>query len=171
MAAAGGAAGSVLLLTTPPGVFSDIVPFLVAAGSLALLLTPVLIGLRARRPRPAGSRVALPGVGLLSVYGGYFGAGSGVMLLTLGLVLLDPHLPRANAIKNMLVGAAGVASAIVFVVAGPVDWPAVAPLAAGFLIGSTLGPVLARRVPARVVRWVVAALGFALAVDLWLGGR
>jgi uncharacterized membrane protein YfcA len=83
------------------------------------------------------------------------------------LVLVDDRLPEANAIKNMLVGVTGVASAGVFVVAGPVDWTAVAPLGVGLFAGSVVGPVITRRVPPAVVRWVVAALGFALAVELW----
>jgi uncharacterized membrane protein YfcA len=107
-------------------------------------------------------------VGLVSVYSGYFGAGSGVLLLVVAMVLLDPGLPRANAIKNMLIGASAVTSAAVFIVAGPVDWAAVTPLALGLFTGSLLGPVVARRMPARLVRSTVAALGLLLAVKLWL---
>lgn len=168
VAAAGGAAGSILLLSTSAAVFTRIVPLLVLAGSVALLASPALVALRRGGPDGRGPAPALAGVALLSVYGGYFGAGSGVMLLTLALVLVHPGLPRANAAKNMLVGAAGLASAAVFIVAGPVDWAAAAPLAAGMLVGSTVGPTLTRRLPERLVRWVVSVMGFALALDLWL---
>ena len=89
------------------------------------------------------------------------------MVLAAVLVSGEPHLPRANALKNMLLGASAVASAVVFVVAGPVDWSAVAPLAAGLFVGSLVGPVVARRVPERVIRHAVAVLGLALAVRLW----
>jgi uncharacterized membrane protein YfcA len=71
-------------------------------------------------------------------------------------------------VKNMLVGATAVASAVVFVVARPIDWTVVAPLACGLLVGSTVGPVVARRVPARLIRWVAAGLGFVLAIELWV---
>lgn len=167
VAAVGAALGAVLLLSTPPGTFALIVPFLVASGSLALVVQPRLTALTARQMldhRP----LALVPIGLISVYGGYFGAGSGVLLLALALILFDPRLPEANAIKNMLVGASAVAAAAVLVVAGPVAWDAVAPLAIGAFAGSTVGPIVARRAPARLVRLTVAALGLLLAVQLWL---
>ena len=105
VAAAGGAAGAGLLLSTPPGVFARVVPFLVATGALALLFEPRLTAWRERRASHPG-KVALPtGVATLSLYNGYFGAGAGVMTLTLMLMLVDRHLPTANALKNMLVGA------------------------------------------------------------------
>lgn len=166
VAACGAAAGAVLLLTTPPGVFDRLVPFLVAAGSVALLVQPRLTPHVARRQNRG--TVALPLVGLVSVYAGYFGSGAGVLLLAMLLVLVDDRLPEANAAKNMLLGVTAVASAAVFVVAGPVEWGMVAPLAVGLFAGSAVGPVLARRVPAVVVRWSVAAFGLALAVRLWV---
>lgn len=165
VAAAGATAGAVLLLTTPPGVFSRVVPFLVAGGSLALLLAPALT---ARVGGRRGRASALPLVALVSVYSGYFGAGAGVLLLALLLVLVDDRLPEANAMKNMLNGVSTVAAATVLVLAGPVDWTAVAPLAVGLFAGSLAGPVVARRLPARAVRWLSAGLGFALAVRLAL---
>lgn len=166
VAACGAAAGAVLLVSTPPGAFSRVVPFLIATGSLALLGQPWLTRRFPRHPHQAGG-FALPLVGLVSIYTGYFGAGSGVLLLAVLLVLVDDRLPEANAVKNRLVGAGAVAAATIFVLAGPVDWRAVAPLAVGLFAGSTVGPVIARRVPHTVVRWIVAALGIALAIELW----
>lgn len=166
--AAGAAAGAAVLLSTPPGLFGRIVPFLVAAGSLALLLEPRLTTWRQRR-HSHDSQLALPaGLLALSFYNGYFGAGAGVMTLTLLLVLVDRHLPTANALKNMLVGAASLVSAAFFALIGSVDWRAAAPLALGMLVGSSLGPCVARRLPARVLRSLVVLLGMALAVQLWL---
>jgi hypothetical protein len=81
---------------------------------------------------------------VLSLYNGYFGAGAGVMILTLLLVLVDGDLPTANALKNMLLGAAAVVSAAIFVVFGAIDWSAAIPLALGMLAGSRVGPVVAR---------------------------
>lgn len=162
-AALGAAAGSVLLLSTSPGVFTHVVPFLVAAGSLVLLAQPCLTR-RVRRHQ--GRAVAWPAVAVVSVYGGYFGAGSGIMLLALLLVLVDERLPEANAVKNMLLGAGTVTSAAIFALAGPVPWASVLPLAAGMLAGSAAGPPIARCVPPAVLRWAVGLLGLALAVDL-----
>jgi uncharacterized membrane protein YfcA len=167
VAAAGGAAGSSLLLATPGGVFTRVVPFLVITGSLALLAQPWL----SSRRQYAGleARFGLPvGLFLFSVYNGYFGAGSGVMILALLLFTTDADLPRANALKNMLIGAAAIVSATGFALLGPVDWAAAAALGAGMFIGSTLGPRVARRVPATALRWAIAALGVALAVQLWV---
>jgi uncharacterized membrane protein YfcA len=148
---------------TGSGRFGHLVPVLLAAGSLALLCQPVLTRrLHARR----GHVLALPVVATVSVYSGYFGAGAGVLLLATLLVLVDQRLPEANAVKNMLNGAATVSAAAVLVVAGPVVWAAVVPLAAGLFVGATLGPVVVRHLPATVVRVAVAALGLGLAVRL-----
>lgn len=168
VAAAGGAAGAALLLSTPSGVFARVVPFLVLLGALALACEPQITAWRDRRgaqTHPATLPVVLVA---LSLYNGYFGAGSGVMVLTLMLVLVEPHLPIANALKNMLIGASSLAAATILVGFGPVDWSAVLPLAAGMLAGSRVGPVVARRLPPGLLRWLIVALGLALAVDLWL---
>ena len=169
VAALGGAAGSVLLLVTPPGVFTRVVPFLVAAGSLALLGQPWLAARPSWRPDAGWGRLLLPsGIAALSCYNGYFGAGSGVLTLALLLLTTEPLLARANALKNMTVGAATVTSAVLFAVLTRVDWGAVAPLALGLFAGSLAGPWVARRVPPAVLRWLVTLSGLALAVHLWL---
>ena len=168
VAAVGGAAGAGLLLGTPPGVFSRVVPFLVAAGSVVLLCEPRLTAWRQRREGPAHKLALAAGLVGLSLYNGYFGAGSGVMTLTLLLVLVDRRLPIANALKNMLIGAATVVSASVFALSGSVDWSAAAPLAAGMLAGSRVGPLVARRVAPDLLRRLIALLGMVLALELWL---
>jgi len=167
IAAAGGAIGAVLLLATPSTVFSRVVPFLVAVGSLALLLQPRLSALR-KRDGHTNNPLLLAGLLSVSAYNGYFGAGSGVMTLSLLLFTVDPHLARANAIKNMFIGAASVVSALVFILFGPVDWAAAVPLGIGMFAGSLVGPRLARHMPASVLRWIAALLGIGLAVRLWM---
>ncbi|NYI88765.1 hypothetical protein HNR02_002088 [Amycolatopsis endophytica] len=166
VASCGAAAGAALLLNTPPGTFSRVVPFLVAAASLVLLAQPWLTA-RLRSQRHRARALTLPLLGLVAIYAGYFGAGSGILLLAVLLVLIDDRLPAANAIKNMMLGVGATVSAVIFVVGGPVDWAVVLPLAAGLFVGSAFGPVIARRVPSTVVRWVVAALGIVLAAGLW----
>ena len=168
VAAAGGGLGVALLLSTPAGLFTRVVPFLVLTGSLALLAQPRLSARHEQRPG-SHTRLILPaGVLTLSAYGGYFGAGSGIMTLTLLLFATESELPKANALKNMLIGAGAVMAASVCAAFAPVDWAAVAPLSAGMLAGSTLGPRVTRRVPATLMRWLIAALGVGLAVQLWL---
>ncbi len=168
VAAAGGAAGSLLLLVTPPGVFGRVVPFLVAAGSLALLCQPWLAERHSWQPDAGWGRLLLPcGLAALSCYNGYFGAGSGVLLLALLLLTTDPRMATANALKNMVVGAATITSAVLFAALTRVNWAAVAPLALGLFAGSLAGPWVARRLPPGVLRWLVAVCGLALAARLW----
>ncbi len=165
---AGGAIGAALLLSTPAGLFVRIVPFLVVGASLALVLQRRLYDWQGHRLAHADKLVVLAGLFVVAIYNGYFGAGSGIMLLALLLVLVERHLAKANAFKNMLLGAATLVSALAFVLFTSVDWSAVLPLAAGMFAGSTLGPRIARRVPADPLRWVVALFGLALATWLWL---
>jgi uncharacterized membrane protein YfcA len=167
VAALGSVLGSVLLLTTTAGMFARIVPFLVAGGSVVLLAQPALMRLRERVLVGAPFLTVLL-VGAVSIYGGYFGAGSGVMLLAVVSVLVDPRIPPANAIKNMLIGATSLAAAAVFMINGGVQWGAVLPLAGGLLVGSALGPVVVRHLRPNLVRWLAAAFGFLLAAYLWL---
>ena len=168
LAAAGGALGSALLLATPADAFDQVVPFLVAAGSLALLFQPRLTALSGHRARQH-TGVLVAGVLSVSAYSGYFGAGSGVMTLTLLLLTVDEYLPNANALKNMLIGAASIISALTFIIFGPVEWAAALPLSAGMFAGSLIGPRLARHIPARILRGVIALLGMGLAIKLWIG--
>ena len=168
MTAAGGLLGAALLLCTPAQAFARVVPFLVAAGaSIALLVQPAL---RAPAEHEDHRRKPALFAGLLGVsaYGGYFGAGSGIMTLALLLITVDSRLVTANALKNMLIGAGSVISAATLVIFSPVQWAAAVPLAAGLLVGSTIGPVLARRVRPGVLRWLMALLGIGLAVRLWV---
>jgi uncharacterized protein len=167
IAVVGSAVGSVLLLLTPPGAFAQLVPFLVAGGSVVLIVQPALMKLR-KRSHGGGAARAVLLVGVVSVYGGYFGAGSGVMLLAVVLVLVDSRIPSANAIKNMLVAITSLTAAAVFMVSEPVPWNAVLPLAAGLLVGSAVGPIIVRVLPPNVVRWFAAACGLFLAAYLWL---
>jgi uncharacterized membrane protein YfcA len=91
-----------------------------------------------------------------------------VLLLALLLLSAEPSLVSANALKNMLVGAATITSAVLFALFAHVDWAAVAPLAAGMFLGSLAGPRVARRLPPGLLRWLVALTGLALAVRLWV---
>ncbi len=156
---AGGLVGAVLLLVTPGEVFADIVPLLIAGASVLLLLQPRI----SIRPHPMLATAGMFGV---AVYGGYFGAGSGVLTLGLLMVTVEQDLARANAFKNVVLGIADILVAVAFVVAGTVVWSVTIPLAIGALIGGAIGPAVTRRVPAGVVRVGAAVSGLGLAV--WL---
>jgi hypothetical protein len=138
----------------------------VALGSVALLVQPKVSALRDGHGRGKAA-VLLAGLLVISTYSGYFGAGSGVLTLALLLFTVDSQLVRANALKNVIVGVATAISALILVLAGPVDWTVVLPLAAGLFTGSLIGPKVARRVPAWILRWLVALVGLGLAAWLW----
>ena len=168
LAVAGTAAGAVLLLLTPAGVFERIVPFLVALAAVALLVQPRVSSWLEERPGSSSGFWAQCGLLAVWVFDGYWGVGAGVMALAVLVLAVETDLARANALKNVLLGVADVACSIVFIVYGPVRWAAVVPLGLGVLAGSRLGPSLTRRIPEGVLRIVVALIGLGLAVDLWL---
>jgi uncharacterized protein len=157
-------AGVALLLTTPPSTFAVVVPYLLVLAAAALVAQPVLVRRRAHPPAPLVG-AAMFAVG---VYVGYFGAGSGVMVLALLLVVLDETIATTNAFKNVLLGAADVVAAAAFLLFGPVRVSAAVALGAGLLVGSYLGPSLTRRAPEGPFRWAAAATGVGLAVWLFV---
>ena len=163
---AGGITGAVLLLSTPSAAFEKIVPFLIAAGSIAILVRRPILDAAEHEHRRHDPRVVLACTGLIGVYGGYFGAGGGVMMLALFLWAMTDPLPRANAFKNLVLGTANGAAAVLFVFFGDVRWSAVVPLGAGVLVGARLGPIVVRRVPPTPLRVGIAIAGFALAAKL-----
>ncbi|HZG90188.1 MAG TPA: sulfite exporter TauE/SafE family protein [Pseudonocardia sp.] len=113
-------------------------------------------------------RGVLVGVFVVSVYGGYFGAAAGVLMLALVLVGLPVSLLQGNALKTVLLGLANVIAAIGFAVFGPVAWWAVPPMAVGLLVGAWCGPWVARRLPPTALRTGIALAGLGLAVSLAL---
>jgi uncharacterized protein len=168
LAVAGSGAGAVLLLVTPAEVFGRIVPFLVAFAAVALLVQPWMSAWLGRHPGSRGGLWAQCGLLAVWVFDGYWGVGAGVMALAVLTLAAETHLARANALKNVLLGVADIACSIVFILYGPVRWAAVVPLAIGVLAGSRVGPSLTRRIPAGILRIVVALAGLGLAVHLWL---
>ena len=156
-------AGAILLVVTPGAVFDRIVPFLVAAASVALLLQPSIAEWQERGGHTAGrAAIAISGTGV-SVYNGYFGAGSGILMIALLLLTTEPVLHRANSLKNVILFAADLLPAVLFAVVGTVVWRAALPLGAGALLGGLIGPAIARRVPPGLLRILIAACGFVLA--------
>jgi uncharacterized protein len=163
----GGVAGAALLLTTPAHAFERLVPWLVALASVALLTSPWLRQVRARRLNESSPMLLLL-VAAVATYGGYFGAAAGVLLLaTFAAVLRDPYR-MINALKNIVLGSANIAASVIFVFVAPVDWRAAIPLAVGCLIGSSVGPPIVRRLPETPLRVVVGVAGLALATKLYL---
>jgi hypothetical protein len=164
-AGAGAAAGAALLLVSPAGVFDAMVPWLILAACGLLAAQPRVPTLA--RDGGAGSPLALHGaVFVASVYGGYFGAGLGIMLLAILGVFVDDGLQRLNALKGVLSLLVGIVAAAGFALFGPVAWDAAGIVGVACLAGGALGVSLARRLPAGVLRGVVIAYGVVVAVVL-----
>jgi len=167
--ALGGAGGAALLLLTPARTFEAAAPVLIGAASVLLLLqaaaAPETGTGHADRER---SPFLIAALFCVAVYVGYFGAAGGILLLVVLTTMLTEPLARTNAIKNVVSGLANAVAAVAFALFGPVRWAAVLPLAAGFLIGGRIGPVLVRYLPARVLRVVIGLAGIALATKLGL---
>jgi uncharacterized protein len=170
-AALGGAVGAALLLLTPAEGFEKLVPILLGLASVAILV-PRRGNRQARVASHQQHRVTVlfeaTAIFLISIYGGYFGAAAGVMLLALLLGAGHETLAHANAGKNVLLGVANGVAALVFVALAPVQWLAVVPLGLGCLLGSRLGPIVVRHAPARPMRALIGVSGLALAVKLGL---
>jgi uncharacterized protein len=156
-------AGAVLLVVTPGGVFDRVVPFLVAVGALTLLLQPRISRWQRENAHTWGGTSVFFGLGTVAVYNGYFGAGSGIALIALLLLTVEPVLHRANAAKNVLLAASDLLPAVLFAVTRDVVWAAAIPLGAGTVAGGLIGPSIARRARPDILRVLIACTGFGLA--------
>ncbi|MFI1990737.1 sulfite exporter TauE/SafE family protein [Actinoplanes sp. NPDC020271] len=162
--AVGGITGGVLLKSTPSDAFEVIVPFLIILGALALLFRE---GLRDWYTRPGWRPPLAVAIFLIGIYGGYFGAAAGVLLLAAMAVAAVESFAVTNAVKTVVLGAANLSAAILYALTGPVHWAAAALLGAGCLIGSWIGPAVVRRSPERPLRIAIAVAAVGLAVYLW----
>jgi hypothetical protein len=166
----GGGTGAVLLLLTPSSAFEKLVPFLIAGASAAILVqrpARELAEAGARHPQ-RDSRWLVVGAFVVSIYGGYFGAAAGVLMLAMLLLVTGEAVPRSNAMKNVVLGVANSFAALGYAFFADVDWLAALPLAIGFLVGGSLGPGVVRRVPQTALRRLIAVAGLGLAVHLGL---
>jgi uncharacterized membrane protein YfcA len=168
VAVLGSAAGVALLLLTPDRVFNHLVPFLLVMASVVLLVQPHVSRWHERRDKAMHPFLLPTGLFLMSVYSGYFGAGSGILMLALLLLTVDQEFPRANALKNVFLGIGDVIAAVGFLLFGPVHVVAALCLGGGLLVGSFIGPSVARKVPGHALRYFAALLGFSLAIGLWI---
>jgi uncharacterized membrane protein YfcA len=164
----GALVGAVLLLVTPGSSFRAVVPYLVLLSCLLLAVQPwVARALEARgvaRGHPGWEAQLAIGIG--AVYGSYFGAGLGVIMLAVLGVLVADDLQRLNALKGVLSFVINGVGAIVFVVTGHVAWLAAGLLAVGAWFGATVGVALARRLPAAAVRVGIVVSGVVVGVSL-----
>lgn len=174
-AALGGLLGGFLLLHTGEKLFRNLVPFLILlASGLLAIQDPVRAWLTRRlKQHQSGTGLEkwswLP-VGLAAVYGGYFGAGLSVIVLSVLGITLEDTLTRLNALKQLIGFSANVAAAVFFIFSGPVVWTVALVMAAGALLGGTLGGRLAGRVPPSTLRWMVVSIGVTVAIMYFVRG-
>jgi uncharacterized membrane protein YfcA len=169
----GGVAGALLLLWLPSSAFDAIVPALIALGVVLVLLGPRIQRSVAARAESRGGIPdhgvwwVWPAVAAAGVYGGYFGAAQGVLLMAiLGIGVAD-SMQRHTATKNVLALIVNAVAALVFIAVADIDWTVAGLIAIGSVIGGQIGATVGRRLPPALLRAVIAAVGVvALAVLL-----
>jgi uncharacterized membrane protein YfcA len=168
----GGVVGAVLLLVLPSAAFDAIVPALIALGVILVILGPRISARVAARAEARGGMPehgagwVWPAVGAAGVYGGYFGAAQGVVLMGCMGILLDDTVQRHNALKNVLAGLVNLVAAIVFVLTSHIDWAAAGLIAAGSMLGGLIGARVGRRLPPAVLRGLIVVIGCVAIVNL-----
>jgi uncharacterized membrane protein YfcA len=165
----GGLAGSILLLTLPASAFKAIVPAFIAVALVLILIQPRLSRIIRVRRSTGGDHagpVATAGVFASGVYGGYFGAAQGILLLAILGLTVDDDLQRINALKVVLAGLVNFVAGVVFVFVAHVAWGAAVLIAVGSTIGGVLGARGGRRLPAPVLRGVIVVVGVVAIVRL-----
>jgi uncharacterized protein len=162
--AAGAVIGGILLLSLPTSVFDAVVPALILLACALMLL----------RPKPKGdvqgdrTAAATGGTFLTGIYGGYFGAAQGVILLALLRLTIADELQRLNGVKNMCAAVANGVAAVLFIAVAHVAWGAVALIAVGSTLGAQVGARYGRRLPDEILRRIVVVVGVVVAIVLWL---
>jgi uncharacterized membrane protein YfcA len=165
----GALTGSILLLTLPASSFARVVPYLIGGAILLIVLQPWISARLDARRRARGFHGAgwTPvGLFLIGVYGGYFGAAQGILLLGVLSIGLVDALQRINALKNVLATGTNLVAAIVFAFAGPVDWGVAALIAAGSLVGGHVGARVARVLPPWALKLAIVLVGTAAILKL-----
>ncbi|MDQ2692197.1 MAG: sulfite exporter TauE/SafE family protein [Chloroflexota bacterium] len=170
----GGILGGFLLLQTGERLFRDLVPYLILLASLLLAIQDPVRRWLTRRTKEGQSggleRLTWLPVGLASIYGGYFGAGLSVIVLSaLGLTIED-SLTRLNALKQAVAFTVNLAAAIFFLFSGQVIWSAALVMAVGALIGGILGGRLAGRIKPATLRLTVVLIGVVIAIIYFVRG-
>jgi uncharacterized membrane protein YfcA len=165
----GGIAGAVALLVLPDDAFETIVPVFIIIALVLIVAQPRLstwLDARRSRRRPHGGPATGAGVLAAGVYGGYFGAAQGILLLSILGLTLPEDLQRVNALKNVLATIVNGVAGLIFVFAAHVAWLPVALIAAGSAVGGQLGAVYGRRLPPAALRALIVVVGIVAIVRL-----
>lgn len=165
----GGLVGAILLLTLPASAFSDIVPvFIVAALALIIFQKRInrWLDARGRAQSEMPGPVALAAVFVGGLYGGYFGAAQGILLLAIFSLSIADTLQRLNALKVVAAGAVNLMAGIIFVFFAHVAWAPAGLIAGGSIVGGVIGARVGRRLPPQALRGVIVVVGIVAIVRL-----
>ncbi|MFC5665618.1 sulfite exporter TauE/SafE family protein [Kitasatospora misakiensis] len=166
----GGVLGAYLLIELPSAAFDAIVPVLILVALVLVVVQPRVAKAVAARRRPDGDPhggpLLLVGIFATGVYGGYFGAAQGVLLLALMGMMLQEDLQRINGVKNALAMIVNSVAALFFLFTSTVDWTAAGLIAVGSLAGGLIGAKVGRRLPPQALRAVIVVVGLAAVVKL-----
>ena len=168
----GALAGSTLLLVLPSGVFRRVVIVLIVIALVLVVAQPTVSRRLAARRQRAGAAYGDVTIGLQAlvaaagVYGGYFGAAQGIILVAVLGILLDDHLQRLNACKNVLAMSVNSVAAIVFVLTTDVDWKVVGVIAVGSTVGGQIGARYGRKLDPRMLRGLIVVVGLTALIRL-----
>ena len=163
----GSVVGAVLLLTLPDSAFHAVVPILILLGCVLVAFQPWLsrwISVPSHVHR--GAWWVIPAVFVTGIYGGYFGAAQGVLLMAILGLGLDTNLQRMNAVKNVLATVVNTVAAVLFVIVADVNWLAAALIAVGSTIGGFLGARYGRRLPPVALRALIVCIGIVAIVTM-----
>ena len=161
--ASGALVGGILLLELPSSVFDAVVPLLILLACVLMALRPAPAGQGAGRNRVG---LGIAGALLTGIYGGYFGAAQGIILLAVLRLCFDDDLQRLNGVKNVLAGLANGVAAVYFIVVAHVAWDAALLIAGGSIVGAQLGARYGRRLPQEILRRIVITAGVIIAAIL-----
>jgi uncharacterized membrane protein YfcA len=163
----GAVVGAILLLVLPEAAFAAIVPALILVACVLVVVQPWLVRWLGERPHgDHGGPLLWLLIFVTGAYGGYFGAGQGVLLIGVLGLGLNETLQRINAAKNVLAGVANLVAGVIFAAVAEVDWMAAGLVALGAAAGGIVGGGVARRLPPAVLRGVVVAIGLVAVVTL-----
>ncbi len=169
----GGVIGAVLLLTLPSAAFDSIVPVLIGLGCVLVIIQPALSKRIQQRRESRGDdapehhSIALwLGVMLTGVYGGYFGAAQGVILIAILGIALSQSMARVNALKNALSLIVNAVSGVLFIVVSDINWPVAGAIAAGSIIGAQIGGRVGRKLPPVIYRVIIVVVGVTAIIAL-----
>lgn len=166
----GGLSGALLLLVLPASAFKAIVPALIVLACLLVIFQPAItrrMEERGRRAPPAdGGLLLLAGLFVAGLYGGYFGAAQGVLLMGILALTLREDIQRINAAKNVLAAIVNGVAALLFIVVAHVAWRPALLLAVGSTIGGQIGAKAGRRLPAGALRAIIVVVGIVAVVRL-----